>query len=148
MNIRTLVQQYSSNVIRNVMFGSRYFGKGNTDGGPRDEEIEHIDSLLTVLGYVYSFCVTDYLLLRPVAPFNLPHVSLSDTVVAGYFIPKGSHVLLSRPGLGRNLDVSDDPLTFNPDLHMNHHKEVVLTDHNLLKFGVIRLIHSTINNEV
>ncbi|KAI3499281.1 hypothetical protein L1887_35076 [Cichorium endivia] len=266
MNVRTLVQQYSSNVIRNVMFGSRYFGKGNTDGGPGDEEIEHINSLLTILGYVYSFCVTDYLpwlrwitdfdgheaiirkairtarkhqdrlvderiqewkdglrtkeddlldvfinlknprlttnqikaqilelilatfdntanaiewamaeminqprifdkavqeldlvvgkerlvqesdipnliyikscvkeafRLHPVAPFNLPHVSLSDTVVAGYFIPKGSHVLLSRPGLGRNPDVWDDPLTFNPDRHMNHHKEVVLTDHNL-----------------
>ncbi|KAI3499284.1 hypothetical protein L1887_35079 [Cichorium endivia] len=69
--------------------------------------------------------------LHLVAPFNLPHVSSSDTVVAGYFIPKGSHVLLSRPGLRRNPDVWDDPLTFNPNRHMNHHKEVVLTDHNL-----------------
>ncbi|KAI3768729.1 hypothetical protein L2E82_19559 [Cichorium intybus] len=267
VNVRTVVQQYSSNVIRNIMFGSRYFGKGNTDGGPGDEEIEHVDSLLTVLGHLYAFCVTDYFpwlrwitdifdghetiirkairtarkhqdrlvderiqewkdgvrtkeedlldvfinlnnprltanqikaqilelmlatfdnpanciewviaeminqprifdkavqeldlvvgkqrlvqesdipnliyikscvkegfRLHPVAPFNLPHVSSGDTVVAGYFIPKGSHVLLSRPGLGRNPDVWDDPLTFNPDRHMNHDKEVVLTDHNL-----------------
>ncbi|KAI3768733.1 hypothetical protein L2E82_19563 [Cichorium intybus] len=60
VNVRTVVQQYSSNVIRNIMFGSRYFGKGNADGGPGDEEIEHVDSLLTVLGHLYAFCVTDY----------------------------------------------------------------------------------------
>lgn len=69
--------------------------------------------------------------LHPVAPFNLPHVSSSDTVVAGYFIPKGSHVILSRLGLGRNPDVWEDPITFNPDRHMKDAKEVVLTDHSL-----------------
>ncbi|KAI3761899.1 hypothetical protein L1987_52322 [Smallanthus sonchifolius] len=30
------------------------------DGGPGDEEIEHVDSLLTILGYNHAFCVTDY----------------------------------------------------------------------------------------
>ncbi|KAJ6878362.1 cytochrome P450 [Populus alba x Populus x berolinensis] len=40
--------------------------------------------------------------LHPVAPFNVPHVSAADTTVANYFIPKGSYVLLSRLGLGRN----------------------------------------------
>ncbi|CAI9283295.1 unnamed protein product [Lactuca saligna] len=266
VNVRTVVQQYSTNVIRNIMFGSRYFGKGNTNGGPGDEEIEHVDSLLTVLGYLYAFSVSDYFprlrwktdfdghetiirkairtsrkyqdrlvderirewkdgvrtkeddlldvfiniknpsltayqikaqifelilaafdnpangiewaiaeminrpmifnkavqeldsvvgkdrlvqesdipnlnyikscvkeafRLHPVAPFNLPHVSSGDTVVAGYFIPKGSHVILSRLGLGRNPEVWEDPLTFNPDRHMKDDKEVMLTDHSL-----------------
>ncbi|KAL4581620.1 hypothetical protein LXL04_006143 [Taraxacum kok-saghyz] len=266
VNVRTVVQQYSSNVIRKIVFGSRYFGKGSTDGGPGEEEIEHVDSLLTVLSYLYAFSVTDYFpwlrwitdfdghemiirkairtarkyqdrlvderirewkdgvktkeddlldvfinlenprltvdqikaqifelmlatfdnpsngiewamaeminqpmifeksiqeldsvvgkdrlvqesdipklnyikscvreafRLHPVAPFNLPHVSIEDATVAGYFIPKGSHVILSRTGLGRNPEIWDDPLTFNPDRHMNGDKEVVLTDHNL-----------------
>ncbi|XP_024978778.1 valine N-monooxygenase 1-like [Cynara cardunculus var. scolymus] len=266
MNVRTIVQQYSSNTIRKIIFGSRYFGKGSPDGGPGQEEIEHVDSLLVILSYLYAFCVTDYFpLLRwitdfdgherivrkavctvrklqdhlideriqqwkdgirtneddlldvfinlktpiltrdqikaqilemilaavdnpsngiewaiaeminqprifdraiheldsmvgrnrwvqesdipnlnyikacakeayrlhPVAPFNLPHVASVDTTVAGYFIPKGSNVLLSRIGLGRNPDVWDDPLTFNPDRHMVGDDEVVLTDYSL-----------------
>ncbi|KAJ0753396.1 putative isoleucine N-monooxygenase [Helianthus annuus] len=40
-------------------------------------------------------------------------------------------VLVSRLGLGRNPEVGDDPLTFNPDRHMNGNKEVVLTDNSL-----------------
>nr|XP_043637011.1 valine N-monooxygenase 1-like [Erigeron canadensis] len=266
VNIRTVVQQYSINVIRSIIFGSRYFGKGSENGGPGEEEIEHVGSLLTILNYLYAFSVTDYFpwlrwitdldghekvmrdairnarmyqdylvdkriqqwkdgirtkeddlldvfinnqytclsadqiksqllelvlatfdnpsnaiewamaemmnqpsifdraiqeldyvvgkdrlvqesdipklnyikacvkeafRLHPVAPFNLPHVSLEETTVAGYFIPKGSHVILSRIGLGRNPKIWDDPLTFKPERHMNGGSEVVLTDHNL-----------------
>lgn len=56
--------------------------------------------------------------LHPIAPFNLPHVAMADATVAGYFIPKGSQVLLSRVGLGRNPKVWTDPLRFNPDRHL------------------------------
>lgn len=264
--MRIIAQQYASNVNRKIIFGSRYFGKGSVDGGPGDEEMEHVDSCFTILSNTYAFCITDYLpwlrwrtdfdgyekiirnavrtarkhqdplideriqqwrdgviveeddlldvfinlkstqltadeiknqildlmvasldnvsnniewaiaemineprifdkavheldsvvgkdrlvqesdlahlnyikacvreafRLHPIAPFNLPHVSSVNTTVAGYFIPKGSHVLLSRPGLGRNPEVWDDPLTFNPDRHMNGNNKVVLTDHNL-----------------
>ncbi|PWA38979.1 hypothetical protein CTI12_AA576820 [Artemisia annua] len=253
VNIRTVVQQYSSNILRKIIFGSRYFGKGNVDGGPGHEEIEHAESILTIVNYLFAFSVTDYFpwlrwitdfdgheriirnairtarkyqdrlvderiqqwkdgvrtkeddlldvfikldnprltvdqikaqileigiatidnpsngiewamaeminqprifdraiqeldlvvgkdklvqesdipklnyikacvreafRLHPVAPFNPPHVATCDTSVAGYFIPKGSHVLLSRPGLGQNPEVWDDPLTFNPDRHL------------------------------
>ncbi|KAI7733616.1 hypothetical protein M8C21_016006 [Ambrosia artemisiifolia] len=270
VNVRIIGQQYSSNMIRKLMFGSRYFGKGREDSGPGEEEIEHADSLSTILGYVYAFCVTDYipclrwitdfdghekgirkailtarkyqdplideriqqwkdgvraeqedlldifinlnnpplnvgeikvqildlilaayinvsnniewamgemmnnprlfdkavheldmvvgmdrlvqesdlhslnyikacvkeaLRLHPVAPFNLPHVTTADSTVAGYFIPKGSHVMVSRIGLSRNPEVWDDPLTFNPDRHMSGSKEVVLTDNNLHTFS-------------
>ncbi|CAI9266241.1 unnamed protein product [Lactuca saligna] len=214
VNVRIVAQQYSTNIIRNIMFGSRYFGKGNIDGGPGEEEIEHVDSLLTVLGYLtkeddlldvfiniknppltadqikaqifeltlatfdnpangiewamaeminrpnifnkavqeldyvvgkdrlvqesdipklnyIKSCVKEAFRLHPVSPFNLPHVSSSDTVIAGYFIPKGSHVILSRLGLGRNPDVWEDPMIFNPDRHMKDAKEVLLTDHSL-----------------
>ncbi|KAI3776914.1 hypothetical protein L1987_46705 [Smallanthus sonchifolius] len=55
-----MVQQYSGNMARKLMFGSRYFGKGREDGGPGDEEIEHVDLILTILGYNQAFCVADY----------------------------------------------------------------------------------------
>ncbi|KAI3959325.1 hypothetical protein MKW98_018915 [Papaver atlanticum] len=63
-------------------------------------------------------CAREALRLHPLAPFNVPHVSISDTVVAGYFIPKGSHVLLSRTGLGRNHRIWYEPLKFNPERHL------------------------------
>ncbi|KAL8233948.1 hypothetical protein R6Q59_020048 [Mikania micrantha] len=270
MNVRILAQQYTTNIVRKLIFGSRYFGKGSQDGGPGEEEIEYADSLWTILVYIHAFCVTDYFpwlrwitdfdghekimrnalftarkyqdplideriqqwkdgvrteqddlldvlitlentrltadeikaqildliiggfdnvsnniewamaemineprifdkaireldfvvgkdrwvqeydlqnlnyikscakeafRLHPVAPFNPPHLTTADSTVAGYFIPKGSHVLVSRLGLGRNPDVWDDPLTFNPDRHMIGDKEVMLTDHNLHMFS-------------
>ncbi|PWA67657.1 cytochrome P450 [Artemisia annua] len=43
--------------------------------------------------------------VAPFALFHPPHVSIKDTIVVGYFISKGSHVLLSRRGLGKNPNV-------------------------------------------
>uniref|UniRef100_A0A7N2KLF6 Cytochrome P450 n=2 Tax=Quercus lobata TaxID=97700 RepID=A0A7N2KLF6_QUELO len=68
------------------------------------------------LSYVVA-CARESLRLHPIAPFNLPHVAKEDLTVAGYFIPKGSQVLLSRLGLGRNPRVWEDPLRFNPERH-------------------------------
>ncbi|XP_027182757.1 isoleucine N-monooxygenase 2-like isoform X2 [Coffea eugenioides] len=63
-------------------------------------------------------CVRESFRLHPLAPFNVPHVSTQDTFVGGYFIPKGSHVILSRPGLGRNPRIWEDPLKYKPERHM------------------------------
>nr|CAB3455565.1 unnamed protein product [Digitaria exilis] len=79
-------------------------------------------------------CIREAFRLHPVAPFNVPHVALEDATVAGYHIPKGSHVILSRIGLGRNLGVWDDPLRFNPDRHLttvDPKVEVTLTENDL-----------------
>ncbi|KAJ4958823.1 hypothetical protein NE237_025934 [Protea cynaroides] len=75
------------------------------------------ESDIPQLNYVKA-CAREAFRLHPIAPFNLPHVSNADTTVAGYFIPKGSHVLLSRIGLGRNPKVWDDPLKFKPERHL------------------------------
>ncbi|KAH1196893.1 Tryptophan N-monooxygenase 2 [Glycine max] len=40
--------------------------------------------------------------LHHTATFIPPNASMSDTMVGNYFIPKGSHVMLSRQGLGTN----------------------------------------------
>ncbi|CAD6207654.1 unnamed protein product [Miscanthus lutarioriparius] len=69
--------------------------------------------------------------LHPVAPFNVPHVALADTTIAGYCVPKGSHVILSRTGLGRNPRVWDEPLRFYPDRHLAAASDVALTENDL-----------------
>ncbi|KAK7290340.1 hypothetical protein RIF29_04679 [Crotalaria pallida] len=270
VNVRIVAQHYCGNVIRKLIFNTRYFGKGMENGGPGYEEVEHIDSTFTLLKYIYAFCISDYmpclrgldldgheskvkkamkimkkyhdpiieerikqwndgskihaedfldimislkdvnnnplltmveiksqiielmlaavdnpsnavewalaeminqpellqqateeldnvvgkhrlvqesdisklnfvkacareaLRLHPVVPFNVPHVAVKDTVVANYLIPKGSHVLLSRQGLGRNPKIWNEPHKFKPERHFkNDESEVVLTEPDL-----------------
>ncbi|KAH7542130.1 hypothetical protein FEM48_Zijuj02G0040700 [Ziziphus jujuba var. spinosa] len=69
------------------------------------------------LPYVTA-CLREALRFHPIAPFNVPHLSVSDCIVAGYFIPKGSHILLSRLELGPNPKVWEDPLRFDPERHL------------------------------
>ncbi|KAJ4848781.1 hypothetical protein Tsubulata_031961, partial [Turnera subulata] len=81
------------------------------------------------LNYVKA-CAREAYRLHPLSPFNLPHMSMQDTTVAGYYIPKGSHALISRYGLGRNPKVWVNPLIFDPERHMNN-GDVSLLEHDL-----------------
>ncbi|KAH6816161.1 phenylalanine N-monooxygenase-like protein [Perilla frutescens var. frutescens] len=83
------------------------------------------------LNYIKA-CIKEAFRLHPTAPFNVPHESTQDTVVDKYFIPKGSHILLSRTGLGRNPRVWEDPLEFKPERHIPYKDfNVQLTDPEL-----------------
>ncbi|CAN1158700.1 Valine N-monooxygenase 1 [Linum perenne] len=44
-----------------MLLGKRFFGEATVDGGPRKEEVEHVKAAFTVLKYLYSFSVSDYL---------------------------------------------------------------------------------------
>ncbi|KAM0929996.1 hypothetical protein ACQ4PT_001230 [Festuca glaucescens] len=88
------------------------------------------ESDIPELNYLKA-CIREAFRLHPIAPFNVPHVAIVDTTVAGYRVPKGSHILLSRTGLGRNPTVWDDPLRFKPERHMGDGVEVALTESDL-----------------
>ncbi|GAA0175007.1 oxygenase [Lithospermum erythrorhizon] len=89
------------------------------------------ESDLPKLNYVKA-CAREAFRLHPVSPFNVPHLSITDTNVAGYFIPKGSQVLISRVTLGRNPKIWEDPLKFNPERHLDANgSEVALADPKL-----------------
>ncbi|PIN03871.1 Cytochrome P450 CYP2 subfamily [Handroanthus impetiginosus] len=93
------------------------------------------ESDLPNLNYVKA-CAKEAFRLHPIAPFNVPHVSTKDTVVGGYFIPKGSHVILSRPGLGQNARIWEDPLKYKPERHISDEsRKVTLVDHDLNMFS-------------
>ncbi|XP_059310402.1 isoleucine N-monooxygenase 1-like [Lycium ferocissimum] len=99
------------------------------------------ESDLPGLNYVKA-CIKEAFRLHPMSPFNVPHVSVSDTIVGEkYFIPKGSVVLLSRLGLGRNPRAWEEPLKFKPERHLKEEgSEVVLNDSELrlLSFSIGR----------
>lgn len=63
-------------------------------------------------------CIREAFRLHPYHPFNPPRVAMADTTIAGYAIPRGSQVLLSRVGLGRNPKAWEDPLEFRPERHL------------------------------
>lgn len=60
VNIRVVSQHFCGNLMRNMIFGRRFFGDGMEDGGPGVEETEHVASVFTMLKYLYAFCITDY----------------------------------------------------------------------------------------
>jgi tyrosine N-monooxygenase len=61
VDVRHVTRHYCGNVIRRLVFGKRYFREPQPDGGPGPLEMEHIDASFTCLGFVYSFCISDYL---------------------------------------------------------------------------------------
>jgi phenylalanine N-monooxygenase len=82
----------------------------------RDRLVQEAD--LRSLNYLKA-CIREAFRLHPYHPFNPPRVAMADTTVAGYSIPRGSQVMLSRVGLGRNPKVWDDPLEFRPERHLS-----------------------------
>lgn len=79
-------------------------------------------------------CARESFRMHPIAPFNVPHVSMKDTMVGNYFIPKGSHVILSRSGLGRNPNVWSEPHKFKPERHLKSDGSDVVLSEPELKF--------------
>jgi phenylalanine N-monooxygenase len=77
------------------------------------------ESDIPKLNYLKS-CIREAFRIHPYHAFNLPHVAMVDTVIAGYKIPKDSQVILSRIGLGRNPKVWNEPLEFRPERHLNN----------------------------
>lgn len=84
------------------------------------------ESDLCKLNYLKS-CIREVFRLHPYHAFTVPRVAIEDTTIAGYMIPRGSQVMLSRMGLGRNSNVWDEPLEFRPERHLNGNS-VALTE--------------------
>uniref|UniRef100_A0ACD5Z0Q4 Uncharacterized protein n=1 Tax=Avena sativa TaxID=4498 RepID=A0ACD5Z0Q4_AVESA len=93
----------------------------------KDRLVEESD--IPRLNYLKS-CIREAFRLHPYHALNVPHVAMADTTVAGYTIPKNSHIILSRLGLGRNPKIWNEPLEFRPERHLNT-TNVILTEPDL-----------------
>jgi phenylalanine N-monooxygenase len=65
VNVRHVAQHFCGNMIRRLVFGKRHFSvaadSAGNGSGPGPEEVAHVDALFTLLSYMYSFSVSDYI---------------------------------------------------------------------------------------
>ncbi|KAL6652765.1 hypothetical protein ACP70R_011690 [Stipagrostis hirtigluma subsp. patula] len=88
------------------------------------------ESDLYKLNYLKA-CIREAFRIHPYHAFTAPRVAMEDTTIAGYMIPKGSQVILSRIGLGQNSKVWIEPLEFRPERHLNNDDPVALSEPDL-----------------
>ncbi|KAG2134135.1 cytochrome P450 [Suillus clintonianus] len=54
----------------------------------------------------------------PFAPLGVPHTTSNDDVYDGYFIPKGTIIMVNQWALSRDEEVYPDPSRFDPNRHL------------------------------
>ncbi|TFK21463.1 cytochrome P450 [Coprinopsis marcescibilis] len=65
-----------------------------------------------------SAMVKEVLRWRPATPIGIPHLSTSDDIFKGYFIPKGTIVIPNVWAMLHNPEVYPNPDEFNPDRYL------------------------------
>ncbi|XP_054792122.1 flavonoid 3',5'-hydroxylase 2-like [Prosopis cineraria] len=94
------------------------------------------------LPYFQAICKETYR-KHPSTPLNLPRVSTEACEVNGYYIPKGTRLSVNIWGIGRDPNVWDKPLEFNPDRFMSGRNAKIDprgNDFELIPFGAGRRI--------
>ncbi|KAH9312470.1 hypothetical protein KI387_027505, partial [Taxus chinensis] len=76
--------------------------------------------------------------LHPPVPLLLPHESMEVCVVDGYYIPPKTMLLVNVWAMGRDENVWEDPLQFNPERFMGKTIDVKGQDFELIPFGTGR----------
>nr|ATG29944.1 CYP750B2 [Taxus chinensis] len=111
------------------------------------EEIESIvgkDQVVTESNLIYMeylHCVVkETLRLYPVAPLLIPHESTEDCTVKGphhaYFIPAKTRLLVNAWAIGRDPNIWEDPLAFNPERFMGTKLDVIKDQEcSMIPFG-------------
>ncbi|KAM3287394.1 cytochrome [Capsicum chacoense] len=56
--------------------------------------------------------------MHPAGPFLIPHESIRDTNINGYYIPAKTRVFINTHGLGRNTKIWDNIDEFRPERHL------------------------------
>ncbi|KAE8723271.1 CYP703A2 protein [Hibiscus syriacus] len=75
-----------------------------------------VESDLPHLNYLRCV-VRETFRMHPAGPFLIPHESLRDTTIHGYYIPAKTRVFINTHGLGRNTKLWDDVEVFRPERH-------------------------------
>jgi flavonoid 3',5'-hydroxylase len=104
----------------------------------RDRCLEESD--ICNLPYLRAICKETFR-KHPSTPLSLPRLCTQDCQADGYFIPKNSRMLLNIWAIGRDPDVWENPLEFNPDRFMDPKGALIEPNGNhfeLIAFGAGR----------
>ncbi|KAL5820335.1 hypothetical protein ACOSQ3_022217 [Xanthoceras sorbifolium] len=109
------------------------------------EELENVvgldrmveESDLDNLEYLHMV-IKESMRLHPVAPLLLPHESMEDCTVNGFYIPKKSRVIINVWAIGRDPSAWNDPEKFFPERFEGSNIDLRGHDFQLLPFGAGR----------
>ncbi|XP_057869276.2 cytochrome P450 750A1-like [Cryptomeria japonica] len=74
----------------------------------------------------YVQCVVkETLRLYPAAPLLLPHESIQDCTIGGFFIPERNRLIVNAWAIGRDPSLWEDPLAFKPERFMGKNVDIV-----------------------
>ncbi|GLJ37527.1 hypothetical protein SUGI_0762530 [Cryptomeria japonica] len=82
-----------------------------------ESDLVHLRYLRAVVKEVFR--------LHPVGGFLIPHISMKDTKIKGFDIPKNTKVLINTYSLGRNPKVWSNPNDFDPKRFITNDKDCV-----------------------
>ncbi|XP_058205658.1 flavonoid 3',5'-hydroxylase 2-like [Rhododendron vialii] len=107
----------------------------------RDRRLEESD--LPNLPYLQAIC-KETLRLHPPVPLSIPRVSVDPCEVNSYYIPKNTRLFVNVWAIGRDPEVWEDPMEFDPDRflkeNINGKIEPWGNDFELIPFGAGRRI--------
>ncbi|TYH30156.1 hypothetical protein ES288_A01G071500v1 [Gossypium darwinii] len=96
------------------------------------------ESDLPKLAYL-DMVIKESFRLHPVAPLLVPHESIDDVTVNGYFIPKKSRLLVNTWSMGRNPKIwSSNAEEFFPERFKDRKIDLRGHDFELISFGTGR----------
>ncbi|KAL4304506.1 hypothetical protein GQ457_10G006460 [Hibiscus cannabinus] len=106
----------------------------------RSRRLEESD--IPKLPYLQAICKETFR-KHPSTPLNLPRVSTQACQINGYYIPKDTRLSVNIWAIGRDADVWDNPLDFNPERFLSGKNAKIDprgNDFELIPFGAGRRI--------
>ncbi|KAL4303481.1 hypothetical protein GQ457_10G006440 [Hibiscus cannabinus] len=106
----------------------------------RGRRLEESD--IPKLPYLQAICKETFR-KHPPTPLNLPRVSTQACQINGYYIPKNTRLSVNIWAIGRDADVWDNPLDFNPERFLSGKNAKIDprgNDFELIPFGAGRRI--------
>ncbi|KAH9327983.1 hypothetical protein KI387_000091, partial [Taxus chinensis] len=97
------------------------------------------ESDIPKLPYLIAICKEGFR-KHPSTPLSLPRISTQACEVGGYYVPKGVRLTINIWGIGRDDQVWENPLEFNPDRFLGSKIDPRGNDFNLIPFGAGRRI--------
>ena len=84
--------------------------------------------------------ITETLRVGNVVPLLFPHVSLQDTTLCGYRVPKDTIVFANTESIHLDPKRWEDPTAFNPHRHINSEGKLITSQSNFYPFGAGRRV--------